>query len=274
MVAPLVAVGVGAGMGALSHLLGGGGGPQTTTTSLSQEDADAIRRRRMIGWNMFDQGMGAVDPRLLAAGQGYDQYAQFGQMGMNAFTDPSVLARFGAGRAQAGRSVFDWQRQQLENAHRKQMAGARAFGVRGQSMGPDYGQIDRSQQMFEIGNEQEAFNRAMQAAGLGQFGVAGQHNLGQYMTERPMNWQQHIMNVLQSAYGQPISTSTSSPNPNDRGNLFQSMLGGAMTGASFGGAGAPAAAVTQYAPNYGGVPNRWQPSGFGQYGGPPGYENY
>lgn len=236
MVAPLVMAGVGAGMGILNNLFGSHK-PQVTTNSIDQASQNEIMYRRNLARGFVGQGMNPLDPSLLAAMQGYGGYAAAGQMGLNAFTDPSQMAKFQAYGNNAMDPIFDRQRMQLQNSYRSNMAGAHAFGVRGQSMGPNYSDINNAQTQFGLQNMDNAQRMAMQMAQYGQFGLQGQQNLGQYFTERPMNWNQQAIGLLSNAYGGPLSTSTTSPNPNDKGNMFQSALGGAMTGLSFGGMG-------------------------------------
>lgn len=224
--------GIGAGVGLLNNLFGSHK-PQVTTNSIDQASQNEIMYRRALARGMVGQGMPQLDPALLAAMQGYGGYADAGRMGLAAFTDPSIMAKFQAYGNEAMNPIFDRQRAQLENSYRQRAAGAQAFGVRGQMMGPNYADINNAQTQFGIQNMDNAQRIAAMMAQYGQFGLQGQQNLGQYFTERPMNWNQQAIGLLSNAYGGPLSTTTSSPNPNDSGNIFQSMLGGAMTGLSF-----------------------------------------
>jgi hypothetical protein len=241
--------GIGAGMGLLNNLFGSHK-PQVTTTSIDQGSQNEIMYRRNLARGMVGQGMPQLDPALLAAMQGYGGYADAGRMGLAAFTDPSQMAKFQAYGNEQMNPIFDRQRAQLENSYRSRQAGSQAFGVRGQMMGPNYADINNAQTQFGMQNMDNAQKMAMMMANYGQFGIAGQQNLGQYFTERPMNWNQQAIGLLSNAYGGPLSTSTSSPNPS--GNMFQSMLGGAMTGLSFAKPGAAPGAPTPSAPVYSG----------------------
>lgn len=242
MPGPLALAGIGAAAGALSHLFGGGGGDQRTTQTIGQNDQNYVNYMRAFAQNALQGGMPALDPSIMSAMQGYGGYADAGRMGLNAFTDPSTMAKFQAYGMNAMDPYFDRRRMQLGNEHRARMAGARAFGVRGQMMGPDYSGIDQQQQEFMLRNMENAQRNAMQFAQFGQFGIGGQHNLGQWLTNRPMEYAQQGAGILSGSYGGPMETITTSPNPNDQGSLGQSILGGAMTGLSFArpGAGAPA----------------------------------
>lgn len=252
MVAPLVMAGIGAGMGLLGNIFGSHK-PQTTTDSIDQASQNEIMYRRNFARGFVGQGMQPLDPALLAAMQGYGGYADAGRMGLSAFTDPSQMAKFQAYGNDAMNPIFDRQRAQLENSYRQHAAGAQAFGVRGQMMGPNFSDINNAQTQFGIQNMDNAQRMAMMMAQYGQFGLAGQQNLGQYMTERPMNWNQQAVGLLSNAYGGPLSTTHTAPNPNDSGNAFQSMLGGAMTGLSFAKPGASPTAPSPSAPmSYGG----------------------
>lgn len=263
---PLVAMGIGAGMGALSHLFGSHK-PQVSTTSIDQDSQNQIRFGRDFSRGVIGRGMEPLDPGLIAAMQGYGGYAAAGQRGLNAFTDPSQMAQFQAYGNNVMSPYFDRQRMQLENSYRSNMAGARAFGVRGQTMGPNYSDINNAQTQFGIHNMENAQQIAQMMANYGQFGIQGQQNLGQYITDRPMNWNQQAAGLLSSTYGGPLSTSTTNPNPNDSGNLFQSVLGGAATGLSFGGmGGAPGASAPWRPQGYvpGGQPIQWPTFGQGR----------
>lgn len=232
MVAPLVMAGIGAGFGALNKLMGGNK-PLTTTSSIDQSSQDYLKYGRNFAMGRLANGPGQIDPALLAALQGYGGYADAGRMGLAAFTDPSIMAKFQAYGNDAMNPVFDRQRAQLENSWRSRMAGASAFGVRGQMMGPNYADINNSQTQFGLQNMDNAQRMAQMFANYGQFGIAGQQNLGQYFDTRNQNWSSQMGDLYSRMYGGPLSTTTKSPNPNDSGNLFQSMLGGAVTGLSF-----------------------------------------
>ena len=71
---PLLAMGIGAGMGALSHAFGGNQ-PQRNVSTIDQPSQDYIMYRRNLAQNMIGQGMPQLDPALLAATQGYGGYA-------------------------------------------------------------------------------------------------------------------------------------------------------------------------------------------------------
>src|SRR5881394_1674744 len=160
---PLLAMGIGAGMGALSHAFGGNQ-PQRNVSTIDQPSQDYIMYRRNLAQNMVGQGMPQLDPALLAAMQGYGGYAAAGQRGLNAFTDPSQMAQFQAYGNHAMDSTFDRQRAQLENSYRANMAGGRAFGVRGQMMGPNYADINNAQTNFGLQNMDNAQRIAMAMA--------------------------------------------------------------------------------------------------------------
>jgi hypothetical protein len=257
MVAPLVAAGIGAGFGALNKLFGGNK-PQITTTSIDQNSQDYLKYGRGFAMGRLANGPGAIDPALLAALQGYGGYADAGRMGLAAFTDPSIMAKFQAYGNDAMNPVFDRQRAQLENSWRSRMAGASAFGVRGQMMGPNYSDINNSQLQFGLQNMDNAQKMAAMFANYGQFGVAGQQNLGQYFDTRDQTWASQMGDLYSRLYGGPLSTTTKAPNPNDSGNLFQSMLGGAVTGLSF---ASPAKAPTPSAAVYSGGWGGYSPAG-------------
>lgn len=244
MPGPLAMAGIGAGMGALSHLFGGGGGPMTSRTTYGADDNRFIDFRRAFAENIFGGGMPDLDPSIMAAMQGYGGYADAGRFGLSALTDPTKMRQLQAYGADAMNPIFDWQRRQLENQHRQNMTRMGAFGVRGSMMGPDYGSIDRNQLQFGIGNIDRAQNMALQMANFGQFGIGGMHNLGQWITNRPMEWGSAGSNALATAYGGPKETIQTTDDPNQQGSLGQSILGGAMAGMSFGRSGGAPAAVS------------------------------
>lgn len=259
MPGPLAMAGIGAGMGALSHLFGGGGGgPTTQRTTYGADDNRFLDFRRAFAENIFGRGMPDLDPSIMAAMQGYGGYADAGRFGLDALTDPSKMRQLQAYETSAMNPIFDWQRRQLENQHRQQMTRMGAFGVRGSVMGPDFGSIDRNQLQFGLGTIDRANNLALQMANYGQFGIGGMHNLGQWITNRPMEWGSVGSNALAQAYGGPKETIQTTDDPNQPGNLGQAMIGGAMAGLSLARrprAPSPVSPIMVPPVSYGGNPN-------------------
>lgn len=284
---PLVAMGIGAGLGALNHLFGSHS-PQVTTSGVGAEDAAYLRNQRGIAMNMFGQGMNPYDPAFLAAMQGFGGYADAGKMGLAAFTDPAIMAKFMAGDQAALAPIFQRQRDLMDAQSRSRMIANNAFGLKGSNYQPNYSDINNAETMANMQLRSEAANRALQFGQFGQYGLSNMMAGGQYMTERPDIWKQNMMRMIAGAYGGPISTYTSSPNPNDNGSLLGSIAGGAMMGASFGGmgggGGSSAIIDALHGQGYGnGTYTPWQPpawnpslspnvgptagpSGFGQFG--------
>lgn len=273
MVAPLVLAGAGAALGGLSSLFGSNK-PQETTQSLDPESQNYIRAMRGMAQNFAGQRMGPMDPAFL---QALSQIQGFGGMGldaMRAMGDPSQMMSQMNPYLAAMNPMYDQMRAATSNDYNKRIAGAQAFGAR-RFLGPDFSQVNNLQSSNAMNAFESLRSNLLARAGLGFSASQAAGGMGQYLSERQRNWDMGSLQMLQSSYGQPLYTKSSTPT--EKPGLFQSMLGGAMTGLSFaGGPKAAPAAAASFLPGYvpGGNPMQFPqfgegfrlpgPTGFGQ----------
>lgn len=233
MLPMLAGAGIGAGVGALGYLFGGNK-PQTTTTGMGTEDQSYLRHQREFAQTRAAQPMGALDPNFLAAMQHYMATSQAGQLGMQAQTDPNAANQFMNPFMAAMNPEFDRMRQGSINAVNQANTASGAFGGNraGLAQGQAMKDVNASQAQFNYSGFNDAMSRAMQLASMGMGADSALAQGGQYMTERQRMYDQGSMGLLNQGFGQPMTTTSTTPNQR---NLFQSLLGGAMTGASFSG---------------------------------------
>lgn len=183
MPAPLVAAGIGAGLGLLGNIFGG----RPRVAGADPATLDAMEQwRRMVGYG--NQGMGALTGNPEDVARFMNPY----DATMNPFWDrmrESTLSSIGSRAAMSG--AFGGSRQGV--AEGQGLADV-AIGQAGQRYG-EFGQ---------------AMNRAGMVAGMGSEANAGLFGGGDYLRQ-----------IAQARM-------------NGRGNLFGSMLGGAIAGYGFG----------------------------------------
>lgn len=237
MVAPLVLAGVGAGFGALKSIFGSNK-PQQTTQSIDPESQDYIRNMRANAMSFAGRPMPQLDPTFLAALASMGGYSQAGQTGLNAMTDPNAAQTFMNPFTSAMNPVFDRMRAASMNMFNKNATAAGAFGARRNlGQGAALNDVNQAQAQFSYQGFNDAMARAMALANMGMGANQWLGSAGQYMTDRQRNYDMGSLGMLQQGYGTPLSTTNTQPN--DKGDLFSNMLGGAMTFASFGKAGVP-----------------------------------
>lgn len=238
MVAPLVLAGIGAGVGALKSAFGSNK-PQVTTQSIDPESQDYIRRMRSMATMFANRGMPMMDPAFLAAMDRMGGYASAGQTGLNAMTDPTVAQKFMNPFMDAMNPVFERMRAASVNQFNKNATAQGAYGARRDlGMGQAMADVNQAQAQFSYQGFNDAMSRALALANMGMGANQWLGSAGQYMTDRQRNYDIGSLGMLQQGYGTPLYTSNSTPN--DKGDLFSNMLGGAMTFASFGKGGAAA----------------------------------
>jgi len=235
--------GIGAGFGALKSIFGSNK-PQETRQSIDPESQDYIRNMRAMSQMYAGRPMPGLDPSFLAALQGMGGYAQAGQTGLNAMTDPTQAALFMNPFNAAMNPMFDRMRASSMNMFNKNATAQNAFGARRNlGQGAALADVNQQQGAFNYQGFNDAMARAMQLANMGMGANQWLGQAGQYQTERQRNYDMGSLGMLQQGYGTPLYTTNQTPN--DKGDLFSNMLGGAMTFASFGGGrpGATAPAV-------------------------------
>jgi hypothetical protein len=233
MPGPLVLAGIGAGVGALSNLFSSNK-PQETRQSLDPESQAYIRNMRNMASMFAGRSMPQLDPTFLAALERMGGYGQAGLQGVQAMTDPTAAAQFMNPFMSAMNPVFDRMRASAVNQFNKNATAAGAFGARRNlGQGQAMADINQAQGQFSYQGFNDAMTRALSLASMGMGANQWLGQAGQYMTDRQRNWDLGSLGMLQSGYGTPLYTTNTQPN--DKPNMFQSMLGGAMTGLSFAG---------------------------------------
>lgn len=230
MPGPLVMAGLGMGASALGRLLGGRPKPQVTTTSVDPYSQAYFRNAGDTAMGFAGRPMTPTDPAFLQALQ---QLQGYGTSGMDALHSLETGEGLMNPYMNAMNPYWDRMRAGSINAFNKTATAAGAFGARrslGQAaamqgvndaQGAAYGQ--------EWNNSRNALlERARMGMGANQ--MAGQ--FGQWLTGRPMEYQQGVMDLLRKGYFQPLSTTTQGPPP-QQGSWFDTLAGGAMTGLSF-----------------------------------------
>lgn len=258
---PLIMGGIGAGVGLLNNLMGGNK-PQVSTSGIDSSSRDYIMAMRARAQQMAGQGMPALDPSFLAAMHGMQGYADAGAMGTQAMTDPTMAAKFMNPFMANMNPIFDQMRSESLNTLNKNATSAGAFGARRDlAQGNALRDVNNQQSQFSYQGFNDAMQRAMQLATNGMQANASMGEMGKYVSDRPMAYNQGIMQLLNQGYGGPISTTETKPTSQ---NPFQAALGGFMTGASFGGGGKPGATAPATSPWGAGGGGGWPT--FGQSG--------
>ena len=243
MIAPML---IGAGLGLANHFLSGGAKPSSTTQTMDPGSADYLRRLQDMSSMWAGRSMPGLDPNVMAAIQAAQQYMQGGQKGLAAVTgDQNAMEGFTNPGAQAMNAIFDLQRRQAfarTNASMTAPGGGAFAGNNrvGLAQGAAMSGINNNQAEFGYRNYQDAINRAMDLA----HGIPGisswLSNQGYDLTNRQRNWDIGSQGLMRGGWLGPISTTTTGQPGQQGSSLMQSVLGGAMAGASFGGApGAP-----------------------------------
>jgi hypothetical protein len=246
MVAPLVLGGIGAGVGLLNNLFGSHKPQVTRSNELDPASRDYILGMRSRAMGFADRPMSALDPAFLQALSGMQGYANAGQMGVNAMTDPAAAAKFMNPYFASMLPQFDQMRMASLNNLNKTATAAGAFGARrGLAQGNALRDVNNAQSQFAYTGFNDAMARAMQLAGFGMGANQWLGTAGQYMTDRQRNYDIGSLGLIQGGYGSPLYTSTTTPN--DKGNPFQAALGGFATGMSF---AKPGTAAPMVAPSY------------------------
>lgn len=259
-VVPGIGTAIGAGVGGLIGLLGGKSKPSSTTTTMDPGSASFLQQLQQLSQFMAGRQMPGLDPNVMAAIQAMQQYQHAGQQGLAAVTgDQNAMAQFANPGAQAMQSIFDLQKRQAfarTNAALTQPGGGAFAGNNrvGLAQGAAMSGIDTNQAQFGYQNFQDAINRAMDLA----HGVPGASswlsNQGYQLTNRQRDWDTGSLGLMRSGWLGPISQTTTGQPGQQGASPWQSALGGAMIGSSFGGGGKPG--VSAPAEQYQG-PSEW-----------------
>ncbi len=231
---PLVGIGIGAGMGLLNGLFGSKK-PQTTSTYIDPESQDYLRQQRAIAMRMGGMSMPNLDPNILAAIQMMQNYGNAGQLGLSAVTgDAGAGAKFMNPYMEAMNPIFDRMRanslMQVNQSLTRPGGGAFAGNNRvGLAQGNAFRNVNDTQTQFNYQGFQDAMARAMQLASGMPAASDWLKNTGFDLTNRQRNWDIGSMGLMNAGFGMPFGQTASTPNNT---NLFESILGGAMTGAS------------------------------------------
>lgn len=235
MVAPLVMAGIGAGVGALGHWLGPKPQAPTETTMLDPASQAYVNNMRGNAQMWANRPMGDMDPSFLAAMHGMQGYADAGQMGVNAMTDPTAAMKFMNPFFGAMNPFFDQQRAQSLNQLRSTATAQGAFGNNrlGFAEGAAMNGINNTQAQFSYQGFQDAQQRALDLAhmGMGAHQWLGQQ--GQYLSDRQRNYDIGSLGMLRNGLG-PTGSVWTGPKPQQH-SLGQDIFGGAMAGLSMGG---------------------------------------
>lgn len=233
MVAPLVAAGIGAGVGALKSIFGSNK-PQETRQSIDPESQDYIRHMRAMSQMFAGRQMPGMDPAFLAAMDRMGGYASAGQTGLNAMTDPTAAQSFMNPFMASMNPVFDRMRAASVNQFNRNATGQGAFGARRNlGAGAAMADVNQAQAQFSYQGFNDAMARAMQLASMGMGANQWMGAQGQYLTDRQRNYDMGSLGMLQQGYGTPLYTTNTTPS--DKGDFFSNILGGAATGLSFAG---------------------------------------
>lgn len=234
MVAPLIMAGVGAGIGALGHLFSGKPKAPVTTTGLDPASQAYVNQTRGMSQFWANRPMPGMDPSFLAAMQGMHGYADAGQQGVDAMTDPTAAMKFMNPFMANMNPFFDQMRGNSLNQLHQSATAQGAFGSNrlGLAEGQALNDVNNSQAQFQYGGFNDAMSRAMELAHMGMGANTWLGQQGQYLTDRQRNWDIGSQGLLNGGLG-PTGTVTTGPTP-QKGSLGQSMLGGAMAGLSFG----------------------------------------
>jgi hypothetical protein len=157
--------------------------------------------------------------------------------------------------------IFDRMRSASVNQFNKNATGQGAFGARRNlGAGAAMADVNQAQAQFSYQGFNDAMARAMSLASMGMGANQWLGAQGQYLTDRPRNYDMGSLQMLQQGYGTPLYTTNTQPN--DKGDFFSNVLGGAMTGMSFAGGPRAPGMSAAVAPSYGG----FNPPTFGQGG--------
>jgi len=182
-----------------------------------------------------------VNPALTGAMSTLGGYGAAGLTGLDAQTDPTKAAAFMNPYTAAMDPVFaKLQAQAIQGANANATSagafgGSRAAVAQGQAISD----IANQQAGFNYQGFQDAMSRALQTANLGLGATGLQANLGQYLTNLPLNQAQQRLQILLGGigpYGQTQSTQMQS-------DPFSQLLGLGITGASLFGSGGPLAGM-------------------------------
>jgi hypothetical protein len=240
---PGIGTAIGAGVGGLIGLFGGKSKPSVSTTTMDAGSGGYLQRLQQMSDFMAGRQMPGLDPNVMAAIMAMQGYQHAGQQGLAAVTgDQNALQGFTNPGAQAMQAIFDLQRRQAfarTNAALTAPGGGAFAGNNrvGLAQGAAIGNVDTNQAQFGYQNFQDAINRAMDLA----HGIPGASswlsNQGYQLTNRQRDWDIGSQGLMRGGWLGPISTTTTGQPGQQGSNPWQSAVGGAMIGSSFGGGG-------------------------------------
>jgi hypothetical protein len=204
---------------------------QQTLDPATQSYLSQLRSRAM-GMQPYN----AAAPSLNQASGLLGQYGQQGLLGLQAQTNPAAAQQYMNPYLAALDPTFAKLRAQAGMGADQTATQAGAFGGSRADVlkGTELGNIDQLQAQTNYGAYNDAMNRAMQSANLGM-GASGQlGQIGQFLTQLPVEQQGQIIQLLLGAIG-PSQTTTTQPTQK---NLLGDAGGGAAIGSKFGPVGA------------------------------------
>src|SRR2546430_5429617 len=194
---------IGAGIGAIGHFLTPKPKPPVSTTMLDPASQEYVNNQRSMGQMWANRPMPGMDPSFLAAMQGMQGYANAGQQGVNAMTDPTAAMRFMNPFFASMNPIFDQQRAQSLMQLRSRATAQGAFGNNrlGLAEGAAMNGVNNSQAQFSYQGFQDAQNRAMDLAHMGMGANQWLGGPGQYLTDRQRNYDIGSMGLLNRGAG-------------------------------------------------------------------------
>lgn len=182
-----------------------------------------------------------INPALTGASSTLGGYGAAGLNALGAQTDPTKAAAFMNPYTSAMDPVFaKLQAQAIQGANSNATSagafgGSRAAVAQGQALSD----IANQEAGFNYQGFNDAMNRALQTANLGLGATGLQANLGQYLTNLPLNQAQQRLQMLLQGIG-PYGTTQSQQMQSDP---FSQLLGAGITAASLFGSGGSSLAL-------------------------------
>lgn len=219
---------IGGGLGLLSGLFGGNKPQQENRWDPDlRQYLQSVRGLGMSAYNQF--ATPTIDPSFLHSMEALKQYTNQGTgagrilMGQDPAGQQAAMNPY----MSAMNPVFERLRQAAMS--RAQLAHTSPFGIgarEGLATSDALTNVGGQEAQFNYQGFQDTMGRLLSMYNLG-LGAAGNEQAGgQWLTQLPLMWQQGRMNLLNQGLGSAGSETTVPQS----GNLFESILGGAVAG--------------------------------------------
>jgi len=225
---------IGGGLGLLSSLTSSRA-PQQTTTSVDPQTQQYENFMRQFAQGQVGQNWGTnpAIQQMMQYLQGVQGYGNQG-MGILSGQNPGALATMMAPGQNALNTIYKQEQGQGINELNKQaaLAGASGNERRGIGVGSFMSQMGATRAQGLLGLLQQMYGNAGQLANMGMGATGEMGQMGQWLTNLPMQQAMSKMGILNQGMGPMGSTQTT---PVQQANPFASILSGGMMGAGLGG---------------------------------------